>query len=97
MAEKNEYDHDQEIANAKNEFFAEIKEYILATYEPVTKPDKDTLLFSTLEFYHAIQGLFPSNLYKTADVAIFLKSAGFKFTEISELRFMWMVTNKEKP
>ncbi len=94
MAEK--YDHDKEIAEAKNDFFGEIKNYLLATYEPVHIPDQHTILFSTLEFYHAMQGLFPSKLYSAADVAIFLKSAGFKFTELSELRFMWMVTTKQK-
>ena len=68
-----------------------IKNFLLQNYQPVHHQTSSTILLSTREIYENLQHLYPSLGYAPDNVAQWLHEAGFTFTEISDLRFEWML------
>lgn len=72
-----------------------IKNFLLQCYSPVATLQDATILMSTMEIYHAVQRLYPSDSYSAEIIAQWLHEGGYHFTDTGKLQFEWMLKQED--
>ncbi len=68
-----------------------IKNFLTQQYEPVFDMKDATLHFTTQQLFDKLQALFPSSYYSAADVAEWMHTAGYTFSDFGNMRFEWLM------
>lgn len=72
-----------------------LKHNLLLNYQPGTIPAK-TIMMSTNEVFNAMQSIYPSDTYTAIDIATWLFEGGFKYTDVGNMRWQWILQPYEE-
>jgi len=86
---------DAKVPPVADGLLEKIKNFLLQCYSPVAKLQDATILMSTMEIYHAVQRIYPSDSYSAETIAQWLHEGCYHFTDTGKLQFEWMLKQED--